>query len=247
MDEQRWLSCDDPALMLDPHQWVAGPWPNPLTSPRKLSLFVAAVERAWWGRSETAVPANALSLTLMEALAEGEIGPHSPAARRIAFSYDMPLGDPSACALECVRIHNSDGDPARWAALLRDIMGNPFRPVAIAPSWRTSDVLRIAEAIYRDRAWPDCGVLADALEEAGCADAECETCEVAIQGEKGRATLKMAGLTTTLGGASKKSYLPGCLRCGGTGRVPNPLLAHLRSPGPHARGCHVVDALTGRG
>lgn len=32
----------------------------------------------------------------------------------------------------------------------------------------------------------------------------------------------------------------------GTGRLPHPILAHLREPGPHVRGCHIIDLLTGR-
>jgi hypothetical protein len=37
-----------------------------------------------------------------------------------------------------------------------------------------------------------------------------------------------------------------CPDCNGTGRTPHPLVAHLRSPGPHWRGCWGVDLLTGR-
>ena len=31
--------------------------------------------------------------------------------------------------------------------------------------------------------------------------------------------------------------------CDGTGCVPHPLLAHLRSPGPHVRGCWALDTI----
>ena len=41
----------------------------------------------------------------------------------------------------------------RHAGVLRDIFGNPFRPVAFDPRWRTSDVLGLAQAIYDDRAF----------------------------------------------------------------------------------------------
>ena len=40
------------------------------------------------------------------------------------------------------------------------------------PSWLTSTVLTLAEGIYADRAFDRLPLLADALEEAGCADAE---------------------------------------------------------------------------
>ena len=55
--------------------------------------------------------------------------------------------------------------------LIKDIFGNPFRPVPFEPSWHTSTVVALAEAIYADRAWDRMPILADALEEAGCNDA----------------------------------------------------------------------------
>jgi hypothetical protein len=61
------------------------------------------------------------------------------------------------------------------AALLRDIAGNPFRPVTAEPSWRAwhgGTVTRLAEAIYEQRRFGDLPILADALEEAGCSRAD---------------------------------------------------------------------------
>jgi hypothetical protein len=51
---------------------------------------------------------------------------------------------------------------------MRDIFGNPFRPVAVNLSWLTSSVAAIAEGIYADKAFDHMPVLADALEDAGC-------------------------------------------------------------------------------
>ncbi len=82
-------------------------------------------------------------------------------------------------------------------AFLRDIFGNPFRPVALDPAWRTPAVLSLAQAIYEDRAFEQLPILADALEEAGCASRE--------------------------------------------------VLDHCRGPGPHVRGCWVVDLVLGKG
>jgi hypothetical protein len=61
---------------------------------------------------------------------------------------------------------------AALAALLRDVMGNPFRPVAVDPSWLTPAVVQLAQCIYDDRAFGRLPILADALEGAGCTNAE---------------------------------------------------------------------------
>ena len=87
--------------------------------------------------------------------------------------------------------------------LIHDILGNPFRPVALDRAWRFGvAVKRIAQAAYDERILPSgaleparLAVLADALEEAGCGD--------------------------------------------------EAVLAHLRSPGPHVRGCWPVDLCLG--
>jgi hypothetical protein len=61
-------------------------------------------------------------------------------------------------------------DPAH---LLRDIFGNPFRPVSVDSgllTWEGGVVVRLAQGIYNERAFDDLPILADALEEAGCTD-----------------------------------------------------------------------------
>ena len=60
--------------------------------------------------------------------------------------------------------------------MMREVFGNPFRPApAIDPSWLAwngGTVRKLAQAIYDDRAFDRLPVLADALEDAGCNDAE---------------------------------------------------------------------------
>jgi hypothetical protein len=66
------------------------------------------------------------------------------------------------------------------ADLIRDQFGNPFRPLALSPellSWQEETVIRLAQAAYEERILPTgtldntrLAILADALEEAGCAD-----------------------------------------------------------------------------
>jgi hypothetical protein len=53
---------------------------------------------------------------------------------------------------------------------VRDIFGNPFRPIAFDPRWRTADAVGLARGIYDDRAFDRLPLLADALMDAGCAD-----------------------------------------------------------------------------
>jgi hypothetical protein len=88
---------------------------------------------------------------------------------------------------------------ALQAALLRDVIGHPFYPVEIVPSWlawSAGAVSELARSIYEERAFDRLPILGDALEEAGCADAA--------------------------------------------------ILNHCRGPGPHVRGCRVVDLLLGK-
>jgi hypothetical protein len=58
------------------------------------------------------------------------------------------------------------------AFLLRDIFGNPFRPIQFDPAWFTPTVVALANGIYADRAFDRMPILADALEEAGCDNAD---------------------------------------------------------------------------
>ncbi|VTU00166.1 Uncharacterized protein (Fragment) OS=uncultured bacterium PE=4 SV=1 [Gemmataceae bacterium] len=54
------------------------------------------------------------------------------------------------------------------ATLIRDIFGNPFRPVAFDPEWRTSTVVALAQQMYDTRDFSAMPILADALQDAGC-------------------------------------------------------------------------------
>jgi len=54
------------------------------------------------------------------------------------------------------------------AAILRDLVGNPFRRVELIPAWRTRNAIELARQIYDERAFDGMPILADALEEAGC-------------------------------------------------------------------------------
>ncbi len=85
---------------------------------------------------------------------------------------------------------------AEQVGLLRDIFGNPFRPVAFSPSWRTSTAVTLASEMYESRDFSAMPILADALQDAGCDNDD--------------------------------------------------VLSHCRGPGPHVRGCWVVDLVLGK-
>ena len=115
----------------------------------------------------------------------------------LASACDLMKSDPDAIRHCPIPL---DEVVARSVLFLRDIFGpRPFRRVNIAPevlAWNDGAVSRIAEGIYEDRNFELLPKLADALEDAGCTNAE--------------------------------------------------LLAHLRGPGPHVRGCWAVDLVLGK-
>jgi hypothetical protein len=74
---------------------------------------------------------------------------------------------------------NPEKEAQIQVSLLRDIIGNPFRSVSIATDWLTPTVLALAQAAYDNRILPSgildnarLAVLADALEDAGCTNAD---------------------------------------------------------------------------
>lgn len=76
-------------------------------------------------------------------------------------------------------VTREEAEGAEWtaqAALLHDLFGLlPFRPVIIVPAWAAwngGTVVKLARAIYEDRTFDRLPILADALEEAGCDNAD---------------------------------------------------------------------------
>jgi hypothetical protein len=237
VDEVAWLSCDDVTPMLE---FLRGK-----TSERKLRLFAAACVRSHW---ELLVdPRSRAAVELSERVADGTSPPEElAAAYRAAWAVVPLLPDRMALvsaaraagrtvqrdayeagcytAKEIVALHTelaeegasseAEGERLHWVGkasgegrlvgLLREICGPlPFRPVALDHhwmAWNGGTVVKLAQSAYVERRLPGgtlepgrLAILADALEEAGCTDAE--------------------------------------------------ILGHLRGPGPHYRGCHVVDLL----
>jgi hypothetical protein len=196
MTEQQWPTSNDPEPMLD---FLRGK-----ASDRKLRLFaVACCRRAWHllvdERSRKAVE-------VAERFAErAATDQELDAVRQAAWEFtlhivheDEAFSDLDAAFLNAADIPAWTSDeslqPIRvviaaqrclgvveskaQAELLRCIIGNPFHPVTINPTWRTSTVLALAQATYDNRDLPTgtleparLAILADALEDIGCSDA----------------------------------------------------------------------------
>jgi hypothetical protein len=190
MTETEWFHSDSPRTML---KWLRG-----RGSERKLRLFAVACFRRVL-HLPMADSARA-ALEVAERFADRQASKRALAesARRSYFAT-RPSAHGSAvdAAVDAARLiaywkayPNGKGaadeeDP--WGAwkeldkeevaaqceLLREVFGNPFRPVAFEPAWLAlSDgiVRRLAEEIYEERAYDRLLVLADALEDAGACE-----------------------------------------------------------------------------
>jgi hypothetical protein len=117
--------------------------------------------------------------------------PYPDAPSVNAFAAAVDAAQAAACADEVWRAGRNRkrakvsfnrarrDERAAQSQLLRDLLGNPFRPVPVSPVWRRPQVVALAQATYDERLLPSghldparLAVLADALEEAGCSDAD---------------------------------------------------------------------------
>jgi len=58
----------------------------------------------------------------------------------------------------------------RLVPLLKDIIGNPFRPIEIESEWRNDSTVLLSQQMYKTRDFSTMPFLADALEWTGCED-----------------------------------------------------------------------------
>ena len=98
----------------------------------------------------------------------------------VARSCREAVGYVAATSL--AKVGGDDWSPARtaaWeaaakaervaqAALLHDLIGNPFHSLTPDPAWLNSTVVSLAQVIYDGRRFESLPELARALEEAGC-------------------------------------------------------------------------------
>jgi hypothetical protein len=94
------------------------------------------------------------------------------AARAVACEAMPPAADPADDRVRNAFLAVVGDEEKTHLPLLRDIAGNPFRPAAADPRWLTSTAVDLAHTMYESRDFSPMPILADALEEAGCGDAD---------------------------------------------------------------------------
>jgi hypothetical protein len=175
------------------HEWLTATEPDPMveflrktTCDRKLRLFaVACLRRIWHLLREQQ---DRKTVELAERIADGTITePEAEAARSIRGGYAVHhvvfsrawASARFSAANASAAVSDSDqtvrAERYQQAAILRHIIGSPFRPITLSPTWRSSTVTSLAQTVYDDRHMPSglfdnqrMDILADALEDAGC-------------------------------------------------------------------------------
>jgi hypothetical protein len=168
MTEAEWLACTDPQPMLE--------FLRDKASDRKLRLLALECWRRI-DRHGADEEWHREALRVYEWMAEGE-GTNEDLASIGVNPVDVQPAEQDA-AVASRAAAESKGAVARQFELvaqcqiLHDLIGNPFRPLHIAPtwlSWRDGTVPQLAQGIYNDRAFDRLPILADALEDDGCTD-----------------------------------------------------------------------------
>jgi hypothetical protein len=195
MNEEEWLASIEPTPMLD---FLRGR----KSSDRKLRLFAAACCRRIWGFLTDERSRKAVGLVEEYAdgsIDRGRLvsarddarevkrnlrGPsQTPFQRAANAAFDATRDTGSSASnnapYEAARAlhfedhnHCEEGELRQQASLLRCIFGNPFLPVSLNPTWYTLRVVSLAKGIYDDRDFELMPILGDALEAAGCDDAD---------------------------------------------------------------------------
>jgi hypothetical protein len=208
MNNEEWLKCTDPQSML---VFLEG-----RASARKARLYACGVGRSLWPflgdeRSRTALEIaerhadrSATDIEMARGRGAAQDVSGGPASRIVSWVGDQHPWQ--AARMMVVSVQEAHGkrtavDWSGWVAaqtltLVHCVFGNPFRPCIPESGWLTDTVVNLAQIIYDERAFDRMPELADALENAGCTQAD--------------------------------------------------ILEHCRGPGPHVRGCWVIDLLLGR-
>jgi hypothetical protein len=158
MAEAEWLTCEYPSDML---LWLA----RLEVSQRKVVLLLVAIHSD--GSYEYSVESKRITAGLGH-FVEGVIS--RAELDSIYLDEGVTNGAPLLFSVENARYSIATTKSARKAAcrLIREIFGNPFRPVAFSPEWRTDTAVMLAQQMYDSRDFSAMPILADALQDAGC-------------------------------------------------------------------------------
>jgi hypothetical protein len=209
MTEAEWIVSTDPLLMLGQL--------GERFSDRKVRLFTCAWASLLWGNladegreAVLAAERYADGLTSWDELSAAFRAAHSAWMReptytlcRKATGLARMAADPRLTRKSLIspdRMECNTRTMLRLADALRELFGPlPFRPIRVEAVWLACNggaAAALAAEICADAAFDHLPILADALEDGGCDDAD--------------------------------------------------LLGHLRSAGPHLRGCWALDLVLGR-
>ena len=180
MTEPEWQACTNPVPMLESLRGTA--------SERKLRLFACGCEREYLRFRADLGDNGILSrlIAVTERYVDGAATFEEWDAVRCCVHGMFHATDPHFHASHASEgaesaagwyRHPADGNPNHpqrleqfgyQSDLLRDIFGNPFRPLAFSPEWLTSTVVALAEHMYESRDFSAMPILADAFQDAGC-------------------------------------------------------------------------------
>jgi hypothetical protein len=214
MDEAEWLEATHPNPMLS-FMWMKGGERKPRLIAVACFRRAVALESATIGfEPDEQIIDLAERINFAERIADGLSTAPDERAHRLEFHSSISPGSSSPLEWAAHRIADpsaweatsgvvialadrwNDAEAAHGAALVRDVFGNPFRPAALDPAWRTPTAIALASQMYESRDFGAMPILADALQDAGCDSDD--------------------------------------------------VLDHCRGPGPHVRGCWVVDMVLGK-
>ena len=186
MTESEWLSATDPTPLLEHIRRGSSAW----MSARKRRLFVCACCRRIQ-RMLSQEDAHLLEAAERTADDRGRfavlIGIREASAAAAGASRAVALaacrrddfGTIRFAADQAVFAVSENWQDTLWVAekrqqtaLLRDLVTYPFNSMSLDPAWLTSTVLQLAYGIYEEKAFDRMPILADALQDAGCDNAD---------------------------------------------------------------------------
>jgi hypothetical protein len=182
-----WRACTDPVRVLRGLR--------NRVSPRKLRLFACACARQFWPLLQDARSRNAVETA--EQYAEGKVdlrqlqhvraaaleATHQLRGGWVVFTANRKEGAVWWAAMMAWAATGENSRIVAWDAvrsgdrklqlqLLHCLFGSPLFAVSFERSWRTSPVVAIARAVDADADFTLLPILGDALEDAGCTNAD---------------------------------------------------------------------------